>query len=209
MNRRIGMAASIITGTGVAGFSLSMLLGAEVLSFFFSMVIAWGLVPLAGVFAVYTPPDRRAAALSGAAFSVVYTVLVMVVYDAQLTAVRSGTLGAEATTLLDFKQFGLFFSYDLLGYAFMALSTFFTGLSIRPADGCGRWLKGLLMVHGVFFIGCVAMPLLGLFYPGMPGGDLTGTVVLEIWCAYFFPVCILAFRHFKNLPNNVCAGSAG
>lgn len=115
---------------------------------------------------------------------------------AQLTAVSNGELSQEANTLLNFKSFGLFFSYDLLGYAFMALSTFFAGFSIRIKDRGGRWLKRLLLAHGVFAPACIAMPLLGIFQPDMPGGELTGVLVLEIWCAYFAPVCILALRYF-------------
>jgi hypothetical protein len=27
---------------------------------------------------------------------------------------------------------------------------------------------------------------------------LTGTIMLEFWCVYFIPVCILAMRHFAR-----------
>lgn len=33
----------------------------------------------------------------------------------------------------------------------MALSTFFTGLSMKPNNNTDKWLKALLMIHGVFY----------------------------------------------------------
>ena len=84
----------------------------------------------------------------------------------------------------------------------MALSTFFLGLTVSPVGRADRWLKGLLrnllMIHGVFAVTCVVFPILGLFKPGMAGGDLIGVLVLEFWCAYFLPLCALAYRHFQR-----------
>ncbi len=48
---------------------------------------------------------------------------------------------------------------------------------------------------------CVVLPTLGLFKPNMAGGDIIGMLVLEFWCAYFLPVCILAYRFFKRVSN--------
>ncbi len=42
---------------------------------------------------------------------------------------------------------GLLFSYDLLGYGMMALSTFFIGLTIKPKNKKDKWLKYLMMIH--------------------------------------------------------------
>jgi hypothetical protein len=116
--------------------------------------------------------------------------------------VRLSSLSPEASAILDYRQFGLFFSYDLLGYAFMALSTFFIAFTVTVRSRADRALKTLLFIHGVFFISCFIMPLLGVFSPGMAGGDLLGVLVLEFWCAYFIPVCILAFLHFKKARQN-------
>ncbi len=124
--------------------------------------------------------------------------LIALVYYAQITTVRMPALSDEAYAVLSYSEFGLFFNYDLLGYAFMALSTFFVSFAIMPADKGDRWLKWLLCIHGVFAISCVVTPTLGLFQPGMAGGDLMGVLVLEFWCVYFTPVCILACRYFKR-----------
>ncbi len=42
------------------------------------------------------------------------------------------------------------FNYDLLGCRMMALSTFFTGLSMKAKNKVDKWLKAIMMIHGVF-----------------------------------------------------------
>ncbi len=91
---------------------------------------------------------------------------------------------------------GLLFNYDLLGYAVMSLSTFFAGLTVKPQTKTDKWLKYLLMVHGVFFISCLVFPMLGLFKADSPAW--IGVAVLEFWCLYFCPISILSFLHFSN-----------
>ena len=65
---------------------------------------------------------------------------------------RFAGLTEKARELLDFQQMGLFFSLDLLGYALMSLAAFFVGLTVEPKDKPSKWLRALLMIHGVFFI---------------------------------------------------------
>lgn len=198
MNRKMGMISSIVTLTAVLGFALSMILGSDSGSYLSSMFIAWGFVPLICSFAALGGKDTKAVRYTAIAFAAVYTVLIMLVYFAQLTVMRLSYLNEQAAQILDYQNFGLFFSYDLLGYAFMSLATFFIGLSIHASTAADRWLRALLMIHGIFAITCVVMPILGVFKPGMVGGDLTGVFVLEFWCAYFTPICILSYLHFRN-----------
>ena len=55
------------------------------------------------------------------------------------------------------------FSYDLLGYGMMSLSTFFIGLSMKPENKPDKWLKYLMIIHGIFFLGCFFMPMTDIF----------------------------------------------
>ena len=64
-----------------------------------------------------------------------------------------------------------------------------------------KWLKGLLLIHGIFFITCFMFPMLGLFTPDMVGAEWIGTTVLEFWCVYFMPIGILSFLHFSKCTN--------
>ena len=109
---------------------------------------------------------------------------------------RLAGLTEKARELLDFQQMGLFFSLDLLGYALMSLATFFAGLTVEPKDKPSKWLRALLMIHGVFFISCLIMPMLGVFQADSPAW--IGVAVLEFWCAYFCPVAALAHHYFRG-----------
>lgn len=113
---------------------------------------------------------------------------------------RFGGLTEQAQALLDFQQMGLFFSFDLLGYALMALSTFFAGLTLDAQTASEKWLKALLLIHGVFFISCLSAPMLGIFTAGGPAW--IGVLVLEFWCVYFFPVGVLSFCRFRAMKRN-------
>ncbi len=95
--------------------------------------------------------ERKAAATAGLLFGCSYAVLILLVYFAQVTAAKNDLLNEQAAMLLDFSRGGLIFSYDLLGYGMMALSTFFTGLGICPKNRKDKWLKSLMLIHGIFF----------------------------------------------------------
>lgn len=56
---------------------------------------------------------------------------------------------------------GLVFNLDLLGYGIMALSTSFIGLAINVQNKKDKVLKMLLLIHGIFFIGCLITPMMG------------------------------------------------
>jgi hypothetical protein len=198
MNRRLGMFAAMLTLVAVLGFAASMLTGSNNGSYLSSILIAWGFVPLICSFAAYAPSDSRALGYTAIALSSVYAVLTGVVYFAQLTTLRLTALSDEARALLTYSPGSLFFNYDLLGYAFMALATFCIAFTVDVRSRPDRWLKGLLLFHGVFAVACTLMPMLGVFRADMPGGDLIGVLVLEFWCVYFSPVCVLAYRYFRT-----------
>ena len=72
------------------------------------------------------------------------------------------------------------------------------GLSMQVKSRADRWLKRLLMLHGVFFVSCFIMPMTGMFRSMANGENSNGGVIaLVIWCTYFLPVGVLAYRHFR------------
>ena len=81
----------------------------------------------------------------------------------------------------------------------MALSTFFMGLTIDAQTKSYKWLKYLMMIHGIFFFGCFIMPITGVF-SSMSNEETSigGVIALEFWCAYFTPVGILSIVHFRK-----------
>ncbi len=196
MNKKIGMYGSALNFIAVICFALSMLFGFHDGSYFSSMFIAFGFVPMMCGFAYFAEKEAKAAGYVSVAFSTIYAAIVLLVYFAQLTTVRLNDLTQQAAAILDFQQCGLLFHYDLLGYAVMSLSAFFAGLTIKPKTKADSWLKRLLMIHGVFFISCLIVPMLGVFQADSP--TWVGTVVLEFWCLYFCPIGVLSYLHFSH-----------
>lgn len=196
MNKKISVYGSVVNLIAVICFALSMLFGFNHGSYFSSMFIAFSFVLMMCGYAYFAKKEAKLAGYVSVAFATIYVSIILLVYFAQLTTVRLNDLTQQAAILLDFQQCGLLFNYDLLGYAVMSLATFFAGLTIKPQTKTERWLKYLLMVHGVFFISCLIFPMLGLFKADSP--TWIGVAVLEFWCLYFCPISILSFLHFSN-----------
>jgi isoprenylcysteine carboxyl methyltransferase (ICMT) family protein YpbQ len=81
----------------------------------------------------------------------------------------------------------------------MALSTFFIGITINAKKKLDRWLKYLMMIHGIFFLSCFIMPMTGVF-SSMSNGETSigGVIALEFWCVYFIPIGVLSVIHFAR-----------
>ena len=206
MNKKIGMHSSLLTFGAVLAFSLCMLLGlildndflGKTGSYFSCIFIALGFIPMICSYSTYTNNENKTLGLIGVSFSIIYAVLIVIVYYTQLTIIRRGSISEEIISLLDYTKFGLFFNYNLLGYAFMSLATFFIGIKLEIKNKQEKILKYLLCFHGIFAISCFIMPLLGVFNSNMAGGDIIGIIVLEFWCLYFMPVCLLSYKYFKK-----------
>ena len=197
MNQIIAKTGSVIVTVSVLLFAVCMLISFNFGSYFVCMLLPIGYIMMTAGFCYESDENHKVAAYVGMTFAAVYAVLILLVYFAQTTAVRLDSLNEQAMKILDYSRGGLFFSYDLLGYGMMALSTFFVGLTINAKTKADKWLKYLMIIHGIFFLGCFIMPMTGVFR-SMSNGDTSigGVIALEFWCAYFFPVGILAYRHF-------------
>ena len=83
----------------------------------------------------------------------------------------------------------------------MSLAAFFAGLTIKPQTKTDRWLKYLLMVHGVFFISCLIMPMLGIFKADSPAW--IGVAVLEFGGSIFALSVFCLFCIFLIAGNEI------
>lgn len=199
MNRTIPKIGAAIVTIAVFLFAVCMIVDFPFGSYFVCMFLPLGYIMMAAGFQYESCEERRVSANVGVTIASIYATLILLVYFAQTTSVRLDNLNEQAIRILDFQRGGLLFNYDLLGYGMMALSTFFVGLSIKPDSKADKWLKYLMMVHGVFFIGCFIMPMTGVF-TSMASGDAGngGTIALLGWCVYFLPIGVLAYRHFQK-----------
>lgn len=199
MNRNISKIGALIVTVSVLLFAICMLIAFDFGSYFVCMLLPIGYIMMTAGFCHESDENHSVAAKVSMAFAVIYAALIFLVYFAQTTAVRLDSLSGQAMQILDYSRGGLYFSYDLLGYGMMALSTFFAGLTIDAKSKSDKWLKCLMMIHGIFFFGCFLMPMTGVF-SSMSNGEtsISGVIALEFWCAYFIPVGILSFIHFRR-----------
>ena len=199
MNKMISIAGSAIVTVTVFLFAVFLIVNFSVGSYFVCLILPVGFIMMTAGLHNECESDRRVAANIGLILAAVYGTLIMLVYFSQLTTVKNEQLNEQAAQLLEFNRFGLIFNYDLLGYGVMALSTFFTGLSIKPRCKTDKWLKALMMIHGVFYFSCTFMPITGMFARMSSGGDgIGGRLALVVWCVYFLPIGILSYLHFKK-----------
>ncbi len=197
MNRIIPRIGAAIVTITVSLFAVFMIVNFSFGSYIVCMFLPIGYIMMVAGFHYESKEEFQVSANLGMVFSVIYAVLIFLVYFAQTTTVRLEELSEQAVKILNYQQGGLLFNYDLLGYGMMALSTFFIGLSIKSDSKADKWIKYLMMIHGIFFIGCFIMPMTGVF-TNMASGENSngGTIALLFWCAYFLPIGVLSFWHF-------------
>ena len=199
LNKMISKVGSSIVTVTVFLFALFLMINFPTGYFFVCLILPIGFIMMTAGIQNECEGDRKVAANIGLILAAVYATFAMLVYFAQLTTVKNEQLNEQAASLLVFGKFGLIFNYDLLGYGVMALSTFFTGLSMKPKNKTDKWLRALMLIHGVFYFSCTFMPMTGLFAKMSSGGDgIGGRLALVVWCVYFLPIGILSFIHFTK-----------
>ena len=198
MNNKIGKIGSIINIITVLAFAICMLIDFSFGSYFVCIFLALSFVLMIATFENECTLENKVAGKVAMIFSAIYATLIVIVYFTQCTTVQNEVLSDTVKQILDYKRFGLLFNIDLLGYGMMALSTFFIGLTIDVKNKKDKALKILLLLHGIFFISCLIMPMLGIFKPSDGTTTSGGVIAMEIWCLYFLPVGILSYLHFKE-----------
>lgn len=199
LNKMIPKVGSAIVTVTVFLFALFLIINYSMGSYFVCLILPLGFIMMTAGLHNECEVDRKVAANTGLILAAVYATFIMLVYFAQLTTVKNEKLTEQAVNLLEMGKCGLIFNYDLLGYGVMALSTFFTGLSMKPENKTDKWLRALLMIHGVFYFSCTFMPITGMFSRMSSGGDgIGGRLALVVWCIYFLPIGILSFIHFRK-----------
>lgn len=199
LNKMVSKAGSLIVTVTVFLFAVFLMINFSTGYYFVCLILPIGYIIMTAGLHNECESERKVTANIGLILAAVYATFIMLVYFAQLTTVKNEQLNEQAANLLEFGRFGLIFNYDLLGYGVMALSTFFTGLSMKPKNKTDKWLRALLMIHGVFYFSCTFMPMTGMFSKMSSGGDgLGGRLALVAWCVYFLPIGILSFLHFRK-----------
>lgn len=198
MNKKIGMIGSIINAITVLAFAICMLINFTFGSYFVCIFLSLSFIMMITSFENECNEDNKVAGKIALILAGIYSTLIIIVYFTQCTSVINDKLSGDALKVLDYRHMGLMFNIDLLGYGIMALSTFFIGLTINVKNKKDKILKYLLLIHGIFFFGCLIMPMTGMFANSDGSTSIGGVIALEIWCLYFLPIGILSYLHFKN-----------
>ena len=199
LNKGVSKIGSAIVTVTVFLFAVFLIINFSMGYYFVCLILPIGFIMMTAGLNNECEGDRKVAANIGLILAAVYGTFIMLVYFTQLTTVNNEQLNEQASNLLEFNKFGLIFNYDLLGYGVMALSTFFTGLSIKSKNKIDKWLRALMMIHGVFYFSCMFMPITGMFVRVSSGGNgIGGRLALVVWCVYFMPIGILSFLHFYS-----------
>lgn len=204
-NEKIGFYSAIIAGLSTAIFAISMLIDNMLLiSFGICMVLSWSYIVLTCAFAAQANQDKKVFAYAGLSFASVYAVFINLVYFTQLTTVNQKAASKDVINALTYTPGSWIFALDIFGYGMMAVSTFFVGLTIFPKNRTDKWLKTMLMLHGLFAIGII-FPMFNLFNvtAGVDSVNNMGVIVLEGWSLFFIPIMMLAAKHFKEISDTL------
>lgn len=200
----IGHVASLVAAAAFsffAAFLVAGLFGADtkMASFAVCLVAAPFFVAMLAALHRCAAPKAQTWSLLGLAFALIYAVFILLTYYTQLAVLRINNLGLSPEVLkaFEFTPGSVLFAVDMLGYAFMTLST----LVIIPVFGTSRLekgLKALLLIHGLMFIPTIIFPLMRMAPPAAGAVDF-GSIALLGWCAVFVPlasVMAVWFRRF-------------
>ena len=166
-NRAVGIIGSAVCSVSVLCFAVSMIVGIFVntlfLSCFASMFIALGfMLFMCAVSGSNKDNEKRACGNVSLVCAAIYVTLIFLVYFAECTTVNlSPQLDEKILSIIDYGHTGsLFFNYDLLGYGFMALSTFFAGFLVNKTEKHGKTLSLMLKMKGIYMLAKRIIPCL-------------------------------------------------
>ncbi len=203
---RIGRAAALGVAASTAVFAVSLVWEmvdlsefAKNLGYAASILIALSVVVMMAAFYDLTRENDRIFGLLALAAAVIYAPLCIGTYFLQLSAVASNplNLSGEVLKAITFKPGSPIFAIDMLGYAFLCLSTLAAGFALTETKD--RLFRALCFFHGALVVPTIASPILsGLFLTASGETDFTGHYVLLFWCAVFVPIALLFRIYFKS-----------
>jgi hypothetical protein len=144
-------------------------------------------------------PEKKIWSNISASFSVVYCVMCCMNYYVQLAFVKiyNFNFSLPVFQIFDFRPGSLFFTIDMLGYAFLCLSLFF----LIPVFKKGKLqdvLKIFLFINGFLFIPTLLNPIFGLKQNQVTSNYEAGNMILIGWCLIFIPIPVILSMLFKR-----------
>jgi hypothetical protein len=187
MNERLGLYSSIALTISTVVFLYSMIIESLSLLYFSSIILSWSFVIFISSMLQFCVLERKAYGYSATLFAIIYACIINIIYFAKLSTFKY----ENVNNLLDDNL-------DLQGYGFMAISTFFLGITIIPYNKNEMYLKTLLLIHGIFVIFCIMFPTFNVLKM-FESNDLNKNIILIFWSIYFIPIGFLSIIYFNRL----------
>ena len=133
--------------------------------------------------------EKRVWAQIGFAFSIIYTVLVSIVYFVVMAVLVPYVERGESAqvVLLQFKHGTFLFAIDILGYGFMSLATLFAA-PVFGGSNLESWIRRAMIANGLLAPAIVFQ----IFYPSLWN-------IALLWAVTFPTTAILLSLHFRRL----------
>ena len=110
VNKAVAKFGAMLVTVSVILFAIFMATS-KFASYLVCIFLALGYVMMIAGFHQESDEDRKVPANIGILFGCVYAVLILLVYYAQITAVRNDALNEQAVMLLDYSRGGLLFNH--------------------------------------------------------------------------------------------------
>jgi hypothetical protein len=195
---KIGMWVSLALAVETIAFGIALLFStANDAAYLASLFIAPSFVALMVAIHYTASPHKRVWSHLGLSFAIIYAVLCTLNYYIQLTAVRVNDLGIPQNLMkvFAFTPGSVMFAQDMLGYAFLCLSTLVTA-PVFTGNRLAAWIKWLFVGHGLVFFVPLVFPALSFSQDAT--GDEIGVIANLGWCLLFAPIALLLVVYFKR-----------
>jgi len=192
-SKSLGLFSGLMAGLLTILFGVFVVLNNQMVYFttvlFLAMVVVMMIISLKSFIA----PEKKVFAECAFGFGAMYAILVSIVYYTQIAVVLKGTLNSDLLLIVSDIPGSVFFFLDMLGYVLLCLSTLFIAFAI---GGGNRLLQVFLLIHSSLFIPTFLLPFLPITFNTQ--NDVSGSLILIMWCIIFAPVCFLLARYFAK-----------
>jgi hypothetical protein len=192
-SKHLGMYSGLLAGLLTILFGIFVVLNNQMVYFttvlFLPMVVVMMTISLKS----FIIPEKKVLVECAVAFGVMYALLVSMVYYTQIAVVLKGTLNTNLLPIVSDFPGTVFFFLDMFGYCLLCLSTLFMAFAIGSGN---RSLRAFLFIHSALFIPTFLLPFLPITFSA--SSDISGSLILVLWCIIFAPVCLLLARFFAK-----------
>jgi hypothetical protein len=206
MDQAIGRGAAVAVAIETIVFAISLVLGLAIRSNLGPMIgyavcilLAASVVVMMAAVYSRTPAELRILGLLVLVAAILYAPFCIANYFLQISIVATNPLGhpPEVMKLVAFVPGSPTFALDMLGYAFLCLSTLAAAFILTdPRD---KALRILCFVHGALAVPTIAAPIVsGIFRSSGSQANDVGSWILLFWCALFAPIAVLFVRWFRR-----------